>query len=1044
MSGRHTAVLALAAALVLSLAAPAAATPGSLSARLLRAAGMTDPIGLEDTTPDLSWQFASQGRDAAQTAYEIRAASDPRRLGSPDLWDTGKVASSANTGVDYAGKPVAAGSRVTWQVRVWDERGRASAWSAPAFFEPGLRDWQAQWIGNPDWERAAAHPITVDLGSQTGRYVRIDVSFLEGATTDPAAADRQARLALAEIEVGTRTDPAVNLARGATVTTSESDPAAGEWDPGFLTDGQELSDQAPRGYRSPAHPGIDVTAHPIRLQLDLGAVRTFDQLRLYPRTDVTDQFARTADYPRDYQVSVATDSSFTTVKKVSRQAPPSALRSQPAALPRFVKDFALRGRVASARLFITGSGLYDAEVNGAAVSKAVLEPPNTDFREQVVASTYDVTSLLDNGRNRIAVELGPGDFDVHDTPDAPSRYQYVNNHYANPRLLAQLQVRYTDGRTETIATDGSWQTGLGATTFSNWYGGEDYDARRETPDWARAGAGTWQPVVVTGNPLPTAKIVGRTAPPVEPVDTLPVVAVTQPRPGEYVLDFGTNVAGWPQLRLDGAAGTRVELRPAEKLNADGTITQSGFRGPVWDSVTLAGKALTWHPRYTYHGFRYLEVTGLPAPPAASAIVLRTTNHAVGSFDSSDDLLDGIHRIIDRSVQSNMYSILTDCPHREKLGWLEQDSLVFGTVSRGYDVQAYYRKLLRDMADAQTPSGLVPDIAPEYTEFTEWDAGYRDDANWGGTLVLAPWLLYRTYADQGVLSTYYPNMRRYLSYLDGKASGGLLDGGLGDWIGIDTSTPRGYTATYGYLRLTRTMAQIADVLGEPADAAAYRQRAGEITKAFNAKYLDAANHTYASGNQTGDALALDLGVVPADQHDAVLAHLIANIRAKGNHLDVGEIGLPAVIDVLSAAGRDDVVYDIATQRTAPSYGAQVLSGSTSLGEAWDGLAGNASQNHFMLGAIDEWFTAGLGGIRQADGDVGYRHLEIAPAVVGTLTDVSASYRTPQGEVRTHWQRHGDSLRLDVTVPANTTARVVVPLSGEVREVGSGDWTFTAHA
>jgi alpha-L-rhamnosidase len=1045
---------ALAVLLALGAAAARPATASeSVGVTALRAADLTDPLGIDDTTPPLSWQITATGRDVTQTAYEIQAATAPDRLGKgrPDLWDTGRVASAAQR-VDYKGHRVGSRTQVYWRVRVWTHNG-SSPWSAPATWSTGLLspgDWSAKWIGNPDWETSqnTPHPMTIKLSkAQDARYVRLDVTHLEGSTVDPSSADLKLRLELAEMAVVDGTAPGTDLARGAAVTASESDDAAGEWRPEYLTDGSVSSRRAPYGYRSAEHPTRDVSAHPITLTLDLGQVRHFDQILLYPRDDTTTQFASTVNWPRDLAIDTGTGAdALTRVTSLTYQNPPTALHDQPAALPLFARDFTVNRRVSAARLYITGVGVYDATLNGRPVSAAVLEPPNTDVHHRLVASTYDVTSLLRQGGNRIGAALGTGTFDVNKTPDDTKRYQKFDAQNGPPRLMAQLEIRYADGSRQTVATDGSWRTTLGPTTFSNWYGGEDYDARRAQAGWDTPGTALtgWDAARVTGTPVPGARVEGRTAPPIEPVQTLKPIAITEPQPGTYVFDFGVNAAGWPQLRADGPAGTRIQMWPAEKLKSDGTITQATFIGPVHDTLTLDGKGpQVWHPRFMYHGFRYLQVTGLTSKPVADdarSIVLRTVNDAVGSFSSSNDLVNKIHGIIDRAIQSNMYSVLTDCPHREKLGWLEQDNLVFGSVAAGYDVEAYYRKILQDVADAQLPDGMVPDVAPEYAEYSEWDTGYRDDANWGGTLIRAPWLMYRTYGDTETMRRYYPNMRRYLDYLTSRSSGGLLPTGLGDWIALDTTTPREYVGSIAYAQLAGNLADIATVLGEKSDAQRYRALADRVGAAINAKYLDADAHTYATGSQAADALALQIGIVPRDQHAAVLAHLIASIRAKDDHLTVGEIGLPAVIDVLSAAGRDDVVYDLASQTTAPSYGAQVLSGSTSLGEAWDGMAGDSSQNHFMLGAIDAWFTGHLAGIQQTADSIGYRHLRIAPAAVGDLTHAAGAYRTPYGQVRTDWTKKGDHVDLTVTVPPGSTAEVHVPGSDQVHNVGSGTWTF----
>jgi alpha-L-rhamnosidase len=306
------------------------------------------------------------------------------------------------------------------------------------------------------------------------------------------------------------------------------------------------------------------------------------------------------------------------------------------------------------------------------------------------------------------------------------------------------------------------------------------------------------------------------------------------------------------------------------------------------------------------------------------------------------------------------------------------------------------------------------------------------------MVLVPWNLYRAYGDANLLATYYSNMQAYVDYLSSLAKGSLLDYGLGDWATINATTPAGVTASYGYFKCADTLSRIAAVLDNDADATTYGRLAETIGEAFHAKYFDAANHTYATGSQASDALALDMGVVPAAEHGAVLGHLVANLQANGYHLNIGEIGLPALFDVLTAAGRHDVIYQIATQTTAPSYGAMLARGATSLTEFWDGTG---SQNHFMLGAIDKWFTSALTGIGQADDDAGFAELVIAPAIVGDLTNVRGRYETPRGPVTTEWQRTGDDVVLDVDIPVGATA--LIRLAGQPdQRAGSGAHRFRA--
>ncbi|WP_202231808.1 alpha-L-rhamnosidase [Actinacidiphila reveromycinica] len=1071
-------------------AAPAKGTPAASSRtvtpRGLRAAAMTDPVGIDVPRPTLSWELALPAGAAPvaepvrQKAYQIQVATSSQAFdhGRPDLWDSGRVTGADTFAIPYGGKPVPARTRAYWRVRVWDEHAGASAWSTPALWETGLldaEDWTARWIGNSQWEQP--YGITAPLTApQTARYVQITVSDLgRPASALDDTVNWKPQLQISEITVLDSARPGVDLARGAAVTANDSLTVPGQWAPEYLTDGKLTSREAPYGYQSTVRGDTDISDDPVTLTLDLGASVSFDSVVVYQRWDAPSQWGMTPDYPRSLTVSVADDPAgpFTlagTVKKDDKPYPPSSMHQAPAALPLFAKDFSVEGAVDRARLYISAAGIHAASVNGRAATSAVLEPPNTNALVEIPYATYDVTDLLHTGANTVGVEIGNGIWDIFNTLDNPSRYIKATAAFGPPRLIAQLEIRYKGGRTQTVATDSSWLTTLGPTTFSNWYGGEDFDARRVQHGWDRPGAdrGSWDKASAAGPPAPGTALVGRTAPPVQIVDVHPAVAVTSPSDGVYVIDFGVNSAGWQQLRMRGPAGTTVKMLPGEKLTAAGAVDQSTTGTPIYDSYVMAGTGEEiWQPRFVYHGFRYVEVQGLPAAPAladAKTLVLRTANAAAGSFTSSDTLLNSIHTIIDRSVQSNMYSVFTDCPHREKLGWLDQTGLALGAATRTYDIEAYGRKLVRDMVQAQAADGMVPTTAPEIALFA---GAYRYDANWGGSVVLVPWALYRAYGDLPTLRSTYPAMKRYLAYLTGLTTGNLLDGGLGDWETVETTTtPTMLVQSYAYRRLAGTLATIAGVLGEKADARRYQALADAITTAFNAAYFNASGATYATGSQTANALALDAGFVPAAHRDAVLSTLIASVRAAGNHLGTGEVGLPAALRVLADAGRHDVIWDIASQTTYPSYGHMVATGSTSLAESWGGMGTSSSQNHWMLGALEEWFTAGLGGITQTPGSVAFGDLSIAPAVVGDLTSVDSTYRTPQGTVGSSWKRSGTSLALTASVPPNTTATLSVPLAPAggshaevtapagaallrrdtataVYRIGTGTWRFTAR-
>ncbi|MFF1443559.1 family 78 glycoside hydrolase catalytic domain [Streptomyces sp. NPDC058295] len=1044
-----------------------AATAGTLTPGHLRTQHLDEALGIDDITPMLSWQTTASTASVLQSAYRIQAATSAERLrsGRADLWDSGKI-SSAVPETTYAGRALGSRTRVYWRVMLWSGTGRDSGWSDTAVFETGLTrasDWDADWITHPDWRLSEREiePVVVELPRTTARYLRLDVTRL-GLPLKESVDARTWRLQLGEIDVRDSQSATAGLAKGAAVTASETTTVRKTYEPALAVDGLPNSAlQTAAGYSSAAHTSADTSTTPVTLTLDLKSAKTFDQVALYPRADVLTTDGRVPNFPVDYALSTADTATgpFTQVSQVTGQQPPKPYL--PAGLPLLADDFTLPHGVRSARLYIAGLGVYDATLNGEPVGDAVLEPANTDYRERVQYATYDVTDRLRAGANTLGVALGNGMSNVVSTAD---RYRKLYGNISDPKTIAQLEITLADGSVRTVTSGDDWRTTLGPTTSSNWYGGEDHDARRELPHWdePRGDHRSWDRAVTVAAPGTTdapAALSARETEPIRVVQTVTGKEVAGAA-GSRVFDLGRNIAGWPEITVSAPAGTEVRVYPAESLK-DGHAFQSisNVGGPLWDSYTSRDtRSATWHPTFGYHGFRYLELRGLPdgAKVTARGRVLRTDNASAGTFTSSDPLINGIHGLIRRAVEGNMMSVLTDCPSREKLGWLEQDQLVFLALAANYDMQAHLRKIVRDMADAQTAEGLIPSTVPEYTSLP---GAYRNDSNWGGAFVLVPWQLYTTYGDADTLRTYYPRMRRYAAFLQTQVADGILDYGLGDWFTPDRTFPRAVAGTYGYWRVVDALARISTVLGDDVAAADYRTRADTAARALAAKYYDAATGTFAGGGQGAEALALDMGAYPAGQRDRLLAHFTGAVETAGFHLLLGEISLPAAFRVLSEAGRDDIVQRIATQTTSPSYGYQVVAGNTTLGESWDGGPGQ-SQNHFMLGAIDSWFTSRVAGIGQTPGSVGYAELLIDPAVEGDLTSASGSYRTPYGLARTDWARTEGRFRLTVDVPAGSTAEIHVPTGDghatapkgarllratateAVYAVGSGHWSFAS--
>ncbi len=731
-------------------------------------------------------------------------------------------------------------------------------------------------------------------------------------------------------------------------------------------------------------------------------------------------------------------------------APPTSPASSSTAtpLPVFVKQFSLDTAPVSAVLSIAGEGDTTATVNGRPVSAAVLEPGYSADTVRVDYTGYDVTSLLSTGENRIAVALGTG---MYAEAGAPDRYLKLP-HVSGPiGFIAELILTYADGSTAAIGTDPSWATTLGDTTYAGWYGGEDADLRRLPTGWDLAGASTasWDPAVVLTSDVPTKlALTRRIGPPVEVVGSTAAVSLQQVAPTRWIADFGSNVAGWPQVSVTAAPGTRVVLTPAELVASGATSVDQSTMGvttrPVFDSVILTGAGTeTWHPQFVYHGFRYLQVDvtdgALQEPLAAgdiSRLQLRTAVARVGDFTSSEPMLNAVHDLVDRAMQSNMFSVLTDCPNREKLGWLEQNSIVFDSLADSYDLSAYGRRFVQHMADAQRADGGVPDIAPENVALP---STYGEDPNWGGSIVLVPWRLFQNYGDVDTMTDYYPAMVRYVDHLNGEAAAlGLLSSGLGDWLTLDSRTPRALVVAVGYQRVLATMTAVAHALGRSADEAHYAAFTGKVAQQINDRWLRSTGDY--GPDQASNALALDAGIVPAWAVTSTRSALLRSIAAAGGHLRVGEVGLPAVLHQLSALGRDDIALRAVVASDAPGgFGYIVASGATALTEEWGGQHSAGSQNHIVLGTVDDWMTTRIAGIRQAAGSVGFSSLVVSPSFVPGLTSAAASRTTAQGTIAVSWQRTASGATVDVTLPVGVTAAVQLPSGSSF--VGAGHHVLT---
>jgi len=730
-------------------------------------------------------------------------------------------------------------------------------------------------------------------------------------------------------------------------------------------------------------------------------------------------------------------------------------------LPLLRREFAVRPGLASARAYVCGLGHYELRLNGAKVGDRELEPGWTHYDRTCLYSVYDIAGWLTEGNNAVGLLLGNGFYNVEG-----GRYAKFKGSFGRPKCLAQLELRYADGTVETIASDERWRAGEGPITFSCIYGGEDYDARLEQDGWDRPGFaedGRWEPAAAV--PAPRGELRGQQAQPLKVMRRFAPVETRETKPGTWLIDFGQNFSGWPEITVAGPAGATVALVPGERLTDGGEPDQRMSGAPYRLTYTLKGDgAERWRPRFTYYGFRYVLVEGAvplgdrspeeaAAEAAARPVLLGIEGQMIypdvattGSFRCSDPMLERIHDIIGWAILSNAKSVFTDCPHREKLGWLEQVHLMGPSIMYNYDVEAALAKVLDDIRDAQQPNGMVPTIAPEYVVFQPpWDM-FRDSVSWGATYVLTALDLLRRYGHAGSMRKHYDGMKRYAEYVFSRLEHGLVPHGLGDWYdvgengpGFAQNTPVPLVETAMFCAMLAALGEIARLLGRRDDADRFAEQRAELQRAFNAAYFAPETGVYAGGSQTAQAMPLALGLAEPEHRGRVLDVLLSDIEARGWHTTAGDIGHRFVLKALAENGRSDVIYRVAKQTDHPSYGYQLAHGATTLTEAWDGPTVGKSQNHFMLGHIEEWFYQRLAGLDPAfDPAEGAFRVTVKPAVVGDLRYVEAHCGTPAGRVGVRWERRGeDGFRLRADIPANVRATVHVPAASPeaVKETGA---------
>ncbi|MEW6071380.1 MAG: glycoside hydrolase family 78 protein [Planctomycetota bacterium] len=698
--------------------------------------------------------------------------------------------------------------------------------------------------------------------------------------------------------------------------------------------------------------------------------------------------------------------------------------------PRYLRrEFTAARAVRRAMLYASALGIYETRLNGERVGDDYFTPGWTDYARRVYYDTYDVTSLVRPGANAIGAVLADGWFSGH------VGWGRKRDHYGDTtRFRAQLVLEYEDGTREVVVTDGSWRAAAGPLLEADFLMGEAYDARRAMPGWDAAGfdASAWSAVDVT--PAIAAEIGAHPGPRVGEVATFTPIAVTAPAPGVHVLDMGQNFAGVVRLRVRGAAGREIVLRHAEVLNPDGTIYTTNLRGArATDRYICRGDGEeTWQPRFTFHGFRFVEVTGLDAPPAPGdfvGVAIGSRTPPAGSFECDDGGVNQLVHNIYWTQRMNYIDIPTDCPQRdERLGWTGDAQVYARTATYLCDVQAFFTKWLVDLADGQRKDGQFPTVAPLKV------SGSDGGPAWADAGVICPWTIYEVYGDRRLLARHYEGMKRYVAFCAGRCREDLRPPAefhcYGDWLNIQDETPKDVLYLAYLARSTQLTARAAAALGRAEDTTHYEDLFARIARSFQDAYVG-ADGRIAGDTQTAYALALAFGLVEGENRARAEQHLLRKLEERDWHLSTGFVGTKDLMLVLAEIGREDVAYRLLHQDTFPSWGFSIAQGATTIWERWNGWTPEAGFNdpgmnsfaHYAFGAVGEWIFRTVGGIDLLA--PGYDEILIRPRPGGRIGRARASHLSVHGPIETSWERDGDGMRLDVAIPPNTTALVHVP-------------------
>ncbi|GAA4702720.1 family 78 glycoside hydrolase catalytic domain [Nocardioides conyzicola] len=1040
-------VLALATGLTLSVPAALVAAPAAVAADApltvtgLQTNGRTEPLGIPGADPSLSWRSVSSARGVVQSAYQVRVASSADALDSADVWDSGKVTSDNQTDVVYGGPDLTSGTRYVWQVKVWDGSDAASAWSEPASFETGLLDagdWgDADWIGKSaggEVDRWTDYTADIDFDIDqlaVGVFIRAkdtanaymwQISTADGTGVPKFRPHKRVNgvytllgnqpitgITSAQLLDGThRLSVTVD---GSTITTKLDGTQIDQRTDATLTKGfvgfrQDFANDVNESADIKA---VKVTAKSgdVLLDTDFSAGNPFNGGTL------TDQGLRVADR-----------------KDVLWRSPDA---NKPLLRTEFTTE---PGKtVESARVYASAHGVYELELNGDKVGDQFLAPGSTDYRKRVQSQTYDVTDQVTEGDNALGAELGDGWWAGKVGMWGPGMFG------SSLGLIARLRIDYTDGSTQYVNTDDSWKSHFGPYAAADNIDGETYDANAEQPGWDEPAFddAAWNTVSVAGSD--TSKLVPQPDEPVRVTGERPALTRTA-SPGVangYIYDLGQNMVGVARMKISGVAGQTVKFRYAEELRANGEFYVGNLRAAkVTDYYTFKSDGtVEYTPKFTQHGFRYIEISGAATPPEVgdvTGVVWGSDLTATGDLQTSDPMLNQLVSNISWGQRGNFLSIPTDTPARdERLGWTGDINVFAPTASYLRDTRAFLSKWTADLRDSAYDNGNLPGIAPSVPTI---DLG--SGLGWSDSAITVPYASFHAQGDTKIVRENYAAMQKFFGFVKTGAGADLIDSARGnwnDWLNLDDNTGVDVLGTAYYAEDARMLSEMAAAVGEDGDAAEYAALSGQIRDAFTDK-LVAADGTVDGNSQTAYAMALGMNLVtdPA-LREKVGQKFVAKLKTSDFHLTTGFLGTPWLLPALTSIDRTDLAYTMILKKDYPSWGYEIQHGATTMWERWNSIGpdgsfgdeGMNSFNHYAYGAVGDWMYQNIGAIKALE--PGYQKIQVKPAVGGALTHGSGHYDSVYGAIDTDWTTTGDDLSLAVDVPVNTTADIVVPAGNQ---------------